>query len=342
MPGKFYNILIPGLDRQGPTILAMDLAYAAANNGFTVNVFYLKNKGNSFEDHKNINFHKASLMKILSIRGNLHSHCLFPDLLNSFLSIKEKILGRSFVSISTIPSYIYFDLRYSYGIIIALFFWKLWKLCTRFLQHKVVLSETMRRYYRRFDKHYSYDVIYHSRPKVIDVNNSRRERQFIRRLVYVGGLHHRKNIMALVDHVAKSKYLTLDIYGIGYFQNKIEDICSNDTSNIRYCGFSSEISKELQFYDCLILPSFAEGLPTVVVEAANLGLPCALSNIAVHRELEMMGVGFVFNHRNFKDLDEKLQQLASMNELRLQRWERNKHLFDFSRNSSKYRKLIND
>jgi hypothetical protein len=339
---KIYNILVPGLDRQGPTILAMDLAYAAANNGYIVNVFYLKNKGNSFESHKNINFQKTSLYILLLIKINLHSHCLFPDLINSVLSIKEKILGRSFVSISTVPSYIYFDLRYSYGKLTASFFWLLWKLITRFLQHKVLLSETMRRYYRRVDNNYSYDVIYHSRPKDINANNSRLESQVIRRLVYVGGLHGRKNIMPLVDHVAKSKSFTLDIFGVGEFQNKIENICLNDAANIRYCGFSSDISKELGSYDCLILPSFAEGLPTVVVEAANLGLPCALSNIAVHRELEMLGVGAVFNHRNFNDFDEKIRQLTYTNEMRRQRWESNKHLFDFPLNFSKYRKLINE
>lgn len=57
-PIKIFNILILGLDRQGPTTLAMDLAYAAANNGLTVNFLYLKEKGNSLKTIKTLIFRR--------------------------------------------------------------------------------------------------------------------------------------------------------------------------------------------------------------------------------------------------------------------------------------------
>jgi len=337
---KTYNVLLPSLDRQGPTILAMDLAYAAGDAGYQVTVMYLKERKNFFKKHNNVTFCKASFFNLLRTKNNLHSHCLFPDLLNSLISTKEIIFRRSFNSISTVPSYIYFDMRYSHGKTIAYFFWNLWKLLTRCIKHKVVLSETMKRFYNRFDSGYNYEVIYHSRPVETNKFGSKVKRGQVKKLIYIGVLNDRKNIISLIDHVAKATNLELDIYGCGPLIQHVKEKALHHNENITYCGFDSNISKKIGLYDCLVLPSFAEGLPTVVIEAANIGVPCLLSNIAVHRELESFGLGVVFDHRSFGNFNRKVLQLTQTARQREKRWVNHQHLFDFFKNSQRYRKLL--
>jgi glycosyltransferase involved in cell wall biosynthesis len=63
--------------------------------------------------------------------------------------------------------------------------------------------------------------------------------------------------------------------------------------------------------DLLVLPSHAEGLPLVILEAASLGVPSLLSDIAVHRELARMGLGKTFRRHDFRDFADKARELAA-------------------------------
>ncbi len=59
--------------------------------------------------------------------------------------------------------------------------------------------------------------------------------------------------------------------------------------NCLYLGFRLDIVKLYQFFDTLILPSYAEGFPNVLLEAMAQGVPCIASNIG--------GVPYIIQHK---------------------------------------------
>jgi len=63
------------------------------------------------------------------------------------------------------------------------------------------------------------------------------------------------------------------------------------TNNIRFVGRRQDVSKLMQFADCLVLPSLNEGLPTVAVECQAAGTPMILSD-TITKQCDM-GLGLL-------------------------------------------------
>ena len=64
--------------------------------------------------------------------------------------------------------------------------------------------------------------------------------------------------------------------------------------------------------DCLVHPSFYEGMPNVVLESLALGRPCLVSDIPVHRELIEEGAnGWLFDPLRCDNLSEKMRWIAA-------------------------------
>ena len=99
-------------------------------------------------------------------------------------------------------------------------------------------------------------------------------------------------------------------------------------NNVRVEGVISR--KQLKFYyaaaDIFVLPSYTEGLPTVLPEALYMGLPVVASNVGGIPEIINNGEnGFLIDPGNSELLSEKLHMLISNEALRKQ----------FSKNSRK-------
>lgn len=103
---------------------------------------------------------------------------------------------------------------------------------------------------------------------------AKKSRSFHKRFVYIGTINKEKGIDEIVEVSKKlNKNYTLDLYGpifekkysIEYFKEK----------NVNYKGalISSEVISVVNSYDVLILPSYREGYPGVIIEAFSLGIP---------------------------------------------------------------------
>ena len=91
------------------------------------------------------------------------------------------------------------------------------------------------------------------------------------------------------------------------------------TGLVRLRGHLSEADTlaEVANSDVLVLASFMEGLPVVLMEAMALGLPAVASRVAGIPELIEDGVeGLLFNPTDWNDLTEKLETLLADPELR--------------------------
>ena len=130
---------------------------------------------------------------------------------------------------------------------------------------------------------------------------------------YVGRLISTKNIRFLIKTF--KLYLThfpndrLLIFGTGPEEKFISNyVKSNNLSDkILLMGFKSNKSEIYSKLDVLIHPSFGEGVPMIILEAALTNTFIIASNVKGNRDIiEHKKTGFLFDPFNQKDLLEKL------------------------------------
>jgi glycosyltransferase involved in cell wall biosynthesis len=118
------------------------------------------------------------------------------------------------------------------------------------------------------------------------------------RLVFVGRLCAEKGLQILIQAVTKlvesGFSIELILIGDGPMRAEVEDLIKqkNLYSAIQILGAKSsfEVSNEIKRSRLLVLPSFAEGLPVVIMEAFALGRPVVATHIAGIPELVVNGV----------------------------------------------------
>ena len=313
---KQYNIIVPSIDYNGPVTLVLDLGRRAAELGYKVTIYYL----NSYLDTSIVNFHadvkKLQLSDIKEMQGIVHSICIKPDFINFVI----RLCNKNVFCLTTIPSFLYEDMKYDYNKWVAWITWRVWKLFAGILDRRVVLSKTMLKYYAKVAPRMSCDVVYHSRrqPALVSLNATNKNLikeqigSYDNNLVFVAGLRPRKNILRLIQEVYKYPDVSLTIFGDGTQRLEVEDALKRDTKQIIYLGHDPSAHSYLNFFDALILPSFAEGLPGVVLEAIDQRCLCLLSDLDVHRELCDMGVGLIFNHHTFSNFYMKVVEIKSL------------------------------
>jgi glycosyltransferase involved in cell wall biosynthesis len=315
---KTYNIIIPRPDKTGLNNVAVDLGLSAIKNGWIVNLFYLS-KSEIRDDLTGFNcVRNLKISDLWKMSGVIHTHGLRPDLCGPFFKIFKKNLLLTTLH-GHFPDHIKFDYK-PLNLAIAWFFWSL---ALNFYDHRVCISNTMSRFYHRHYPKWCLNVIHNFRLKLNDnpvfndpnfcewVNLQRSAEKII--LIYLGSLTERKNISPLVNHILSNDQISLLICGDGPLHSEIntKSKLSPRASQIYLAGLVDNPGFYLAHSDVLVLPSHAEGLPLVVIEALNKGVPCLLSNIAVHRELVALGVGDVFDRHNFSDFDVKAKNLAA-------------------------------
>lgn len=107
-----------------------------------------------------------------------------------------------------------------------------------------------------------------------------------KRIIAVGRLNEQKGFDRLINAwrfvVEKHPDYKLDIYGEGKLQKDLEKQITycNLQQTVSLKGNTSDIDKEYAISQFLVLSSIYEGLPMVILEAFNFGLPCVCFNIA--------------------------------------------------------------
>lgn len=141
--------------------------------------------------------------------------------------------------------------------------------------------------------------------------------QDVRRLVCVGRLAEQKGQLLLVEAAAQLKQrgveFELHLVGDGPMRNEIEGLIeSHGLSGIRITGWMSNqaVREELLAARAMILPSFAEGLPVVAMEALALGRPVLSTYVAGIPELvEPQVTGYLVPAGSATHLAETIDQV---------------------------------
>lgn len=89
------------------------------------------------------------------------------------------------------------------------------------------------------------------------------------------------------------------------------------SNQIKFNGWSSDIPRDLQNLDVVLMPSLWEGMPLALLEAMSSGVPIIASDIPGNRSLIRHEVtGLLFRSDDFTDLASKISQLLTGSELR--------------------------
>jgi glycosyltransferase involved in cell wall biosynthesis len=310
-----YTIIVPSLKRVGPVNFAVDIGLEASKAGWRVRLLYLTRVVPRDDLGFASEVRRFSIADLWQLRGVVHTHCLRPDLLALAMTWNRKI-----TLITTLHNFFLIDLNYlGKSRFIVQIAWQVWKRSLRCFDHVVCISEAMRDYYIQKLPKQKFDLIYIFRSKVMGLPPSQELLDWIadRRVLgdavlsFVGDWTIRKNIQGLIDALSLTKSISLIVCGDGPLRvtlaNQVRLHALQD--RVWLAGRVDCPTSIVQCTDALILPSLAEGFPAVVIEAASVGVPSLMSDIAVHREVASVGFGYTFDHLQFSDFENAVQIL---------------------------------
>ena len=82
---------------------------------------------------------------------------------------------------------------------------------------------------------------------------------------------------------------------------------------VRYLGSTNDVRPEIADTDCIVLPSYREGTPRTLLEAAAMARPIVTTNAVGCREVVEDGInGYLCEPRNATDLADKLNQMLCL------------------------------
>jgi glycosyltransferase involved in cell wall biosynthesis len=108
----------------------------------------------------------------------------------------------------------------------------------------------------------------------------------------------------------KARPLDVTFYGAGIHSKALEEMAALlDVHNLRFAGFSWDVTEIWRTHHALVLPSRAEGLPLTLVEAMLCGRPAVITDIGGNAELiDDNETGFVARGASVHELDAAMER----------------------------------
>ena len=162
----------------------------------------------------------------------------------------------------------------------------------------------------------------------------------ITRFLFIGRIMKEKGIEEYLEAAKyiSNKYSNVEFQIVGpYEEERYKDVISNlNNPKIKYLGISEDVRDQIKEVDCIINPTYHEGMSNVLLEGAAMGKPLIASNIPGCKEIVEDGVnGYLFEPKNTQKLIEKIEQflkLSSSEREKLGRAGRQKVEENFDRN----------
>lgn len=147
-------------------------------------------------------------------------------------------------------------------------------------------------------------------PNVREKSDTIRVGSFRKRFIFIGSVTKEKGIVELLEASNRlSDDYTIHIYG-----NIADDLKNFDFSNYqgRYIRAlaSTEVLKTLAEYDVLILPSYIEGYPGVIIEALSVGLPIIATNLKGIKEMVDENSSVLIEPKNIDQLKNAIESFS--------------------------------
>jgi glycosyltransferase involved in cell wall biosynthesis len=144
-------------------------------------------------------------------------------------------------------------------------------------------------------------------------------------ILFVGRLNRDKGMLDLAaafDTIAKQRP-DVELLLVGAEEDvpfsRIQEICNAERERLRYISFTSKPEHYMAAADILCLPSYREGLPMTIIEAAACGVPAVASRIyGITDAVADEKTGLLFPVGDVAALTQALLRLITENGLRQQ------------------------
>jgi len=140
------------------------------------------------------------------------------------------------------------------------------------------------------------------------------------RFLFIGRIMKEKGIeeyLKAAEYIT-NKYSNVEFQILGPFEEEKykEIILNHKNSKIKYLGVSYDVRNEIKEVDCIINPTYHEGMSNVLLEGAAMVKPLMASNIPGCREIIDNGVnGYLFEPKNEKNLIDTIEKFLTLNEI---------------------------
>ena len=185
----------------------------------------------------------------------------------------------------------------------------LMRLSYPFLSRLVVLSETAKNKYLSYNKHLS--VIPNSLP--FDIQNKRESGHCS--IIMVGRIDKNKGYeraMPIFEYLKKNyPNWHINIYGDGEDKDKVNSILvTKGLCNVKICMPVKDIVNKYMDSDLMMMTSYSEAMPMVILEANSCGLPVVAYSCEGTRELIKDGYnGYIVDGDNIEEFCNRLDLL---------------------------------
>ncbi len=136
------------------------------------------------------------------------------------------------------------------------------------------------------------------------------------KFLYLGRIMKEKGIDELLEAFKRLKNefgnkVSLDM--VGFFEDEYKDIIENLSENkiINFHGFQTDTIPYYQNCNCVVLPSYHEGLSNVLLESSAIGRPVITTDIPGCQEtVDNKKTGYLVNVKDSVDLYNKMKQFT--------------------------------
>ncbi len=140
--------------------------------------------------------------------------------------------------------------------------------------------------------------------------------------LYFGRVISEKGILELFSaiKIVKKKFKNLSFTIIGNTDvndkkyNLITENIRNSKNLFIYKKYTENIIQHIRYADCVILPSYREGLPRSLLESASCGVPIMASNVPGCNDIIINNeTGILFNVKDDLDIADKINYFININ-----------------------------
>ncbi len=157
---------------------------------------------------------------------------------------------------------------------------------------------------------------------VDDVDRKPRNSPF--RFLLIARMLKDKGVIEFVNaaQLLKELGVKVDFYLLGFLDVQNPAAISSelmkewtDQGFVKYLGPSDDVREHIALADCIVLPSYREGTPRSLLEAAAMSKPIITTNVVGCKEVVEHGVnGFLCEVKNAQDLALKMKEMLFLSE----------------------------
>ena len=150
------------------------------------------------------------------------------------------------------------------------------------------------------------------------------EERMLFRFIFIGRLLFDKGILEYIKalRILKKKYSNFEGTMLGpIYQSNNTAITEENLKEwikegvVNYLGITDNIVEFMQEADCLVLPSYREGLSKVLIEASSVGVPIITTNVPGCKDVVVNEVtGLLCEAKNVNDLAMKMEEMLNYDE----------------------------